>query len=268
VARREDIGTENDSTDNPHGDVATNAKKDELGVILERVKKLMALAKSDNEHEAALALAQAQRLMTKHSIEQGMLDESEPLKEGVVARAARFEIWLTRLYLAVAEANGCVAMTYSMKGQSERSLKFVGRKDDIVTGRAMAAYVESEIERLAHPLSWIRDRVWINSYKEGLVDTISMKLKEATMAVAQEMENEGGTGMVRYVEERVQKIHDELEKDGCKKTPLKSNARGHADARFMGQIDGTQINPHHKGQGLERPAAGYLPDDDDAADHD
>lgn len=39
--------------------------------ILERIKKLMALASSSNEHEAALALQKAQELMAEHNLTEG-----------------------------------------------------------------------------------------------------------------------------------------------------------------------------------------------------
>lgn len=41
--------------------------------IVERVKKLLGLANSDNEHEAKAAAEQAQRLMTRHNLEMQML---------------------------------------------------------------------------------------------------------------------------------------------------------------------------------------------------
>lgn len=242
--------------DQPEGD--GEASGDELKKILERVEKLLALAKSDNEHEAQLAMAQAQRLMSKYSIKEGMLHAEEGLKEIPLAEAARFPTWVTRLYIAVGVANGAVAMFYKHKNSTE--IRFIGKRVDIIMARNMARYVESEVERFAFPLSLIRDRVWIGSYREGMVDTISLKLQEATRAAAQEMEAEGGTGMVLYVEERAKKIMEELERDaGCKKKRIESKAQGHADARLMGQIDGLEIDPHYKGKGLNQPARGNLP---------
>lgn len=239
-------------------DADGEARGDELKKIMERVEKLLALAKSDNENEAALAMAQAQRLMSRYSIKEGMLHAEEGLKEIPLAEAARFPTWLTRLYIAVGVANGAVAMFYKHKTSTE--IRFIGKRVDIIMARNMARYVESEIERFTYPLSLIRNKVWTGSYREGLVDTVSLKLKEATRAAAQEMEDEGGTGMVLYVEERAKKIMEELERDaGCKKKRIESKAQGHADARLMGQIDGMEIDPHFKGKGLNQPARGNLP---------
>lgn len=45
--------------------------------IDEKIKKLLRLAKSDNEHEARLALARARKLMAEHKLDIKDFDESE-----------------------------------------------------------------------------------------------------------------------------------------------------------------------------------------------
>jgi hypothetical protein len=45
--------------------------------IIEKIKKCMALSRSSNEHEAAAALRQAQKLMEKYSITDAQINESE-----------------------------------------------------------------------------------------------------------------------------------------------------------------------------------------------
>lgn len=49
--------------------------------ILEKLKKLLALSKSDNPHEAALALQRAQKLMLAYNITQADLALSD-IREG------------------------------------------------------------------------------------------------------------------------------------------------------------------------------------------
>lgn len=46
-----------------------------LDAIIRRVKKLLSLAESDNQHEAAAAAAQAQRLLTLHGLEAAELEK-------------------------------------------------------------------------------------------------------------------------------------------------------------------------------------------------
>jgi hypothetical protein len=51
-----------------------------MNKVIDQIRKLLELAKSDNEHEAAAAAAAAQRLMSKHQIaeaELGGVDDSE-----------------------------------------------------------------------------------------------------------------------------------------------------------------------------------------------
>ena len=49
----------------------------ELDRIIDKVKKCIALSKSDNPHEAAAALRQAQALMRKHGIDEAGIAASE-----------------------------------------------------------------------------------------------------------------------------------------------------------------------------------------------
>ena len=85
--------------------------------IIERVRKLLALADSDNVHEAANDAAQAQKLMAKHAIESVMLDihadetgdEDEPIESDtlIAMDGGRIATWKLNLTRHVTNANGC-----------------------------------------------------------------------------------------------------------------------------------------------------------------
>ena len=46
--------------------------------VVEKIRKLLELSKSDNEHEAASAAAMAQELMVKHAIEEEEIRGRDP----------------------------------------------------------------------------------------------------------------------------------------------------------------------------------------------
>lgn len=80
--------------------------------VMERVAKLLALAGSDNPHEAALAMQRAQELMRQHGlsttdVEVGPIRE-HPLRS--MASVSRPKAWEVNLYVGVAKAFGCECM--------------------------------------------------------------------------------------------------------------------------------------------------------------
>lgn len=76
--------------------------------IIAKIKKCLALAKSSNEHEAAIALRQAQHLMTQHGITDLDIEhadiQEEAAQAGASSKPAQWECGLAR---RVASAFGC-----------------------------------------------------------------------------------------------------------------------------------------------------------------
>ena len=76
--------------------------------IIAKIKKCLALAKSDNEHEAAVALRQAQRLMQQHGISDFDIEaadiQEEATRAGASSKPAR---WECALAMQVAKAFDC-----------------------------------------------------------------------------------------------------------------------------------------------------------------
>jgi len=85
----------------------------ELDRIIDKVKKCIALSKSDNPHEAAAALRQAQALMRKHGIDEAGIVASEVSAADVEHKSgntARPPAWETMLMMLVGTAFGCKGM--------------------------------------------------------------------------------------------------------------------------------------------------------------
>ncbi len=76
--------------------------------VLEKIKKCLALSKSANEHEAALALKQAQALMEKHQITDSDVELSKISTEESERRvASRLADWQWDVAALVADVFGC-----------------------------------------------------------------------------------------------------------------------------------------------------------------
>ena len=118
--------------------------------ILDRVKRLLALAQSDNEHEAALALSRAEQLMAEHCIEQADLGgdaageiiavDATPLYSG-----ARIPAWVSQLAMVVAANTGC----FLYLSRREQGLIITGTQTDREACRAMFTWIEGAIRRLS-----------------------------------------------------------------------------------------------------------------------
>lgn len=81
---------------------------DERKNIIEKIKKCLELAKSGNEHEAATALRQAQKLMQAHGISDLDIEHADFQEEGARAGASQKPArWECGLAGRVAKAFGC-----------------------------------------------------------------------------------------------------------------------------------------------------------------
>lgn len=76
--------------------------------IIDRIRKCLALSKSSNEHEAAIALRQAQRLMQQHGVTDLDMEHADIQEEATRAGASsKPSRWECGLATRVAEAFDC-----------------------------------------------------------------------------------------------------------------------------------------------------------------
>lgn len=122
--------------------------RDKSGII-EKIKKLMRLAKSSNEHEAALAAARAQELLSKYNLDETELTEQEIPKEAGVASVNNVvkkpAAWVYLLASAVAGAFDCKYFHSPYSGQ----VSFVGVDLDHEVASYTFGYLYRSINRLA-----------------------------------------------------------------------------------------------------------------------
>ncbi|MDR0701310.1 MAG: DUF2786 domain-containing protein [Azoarcus sp.] len=85
--------------------------------ILDKIKKCLALAASDNPHEAAAALRQAQKMMAAHDLTEADVASSEVGEKSVNADArSRPSYWCTFLVHIVADAFHCKVVFSTLVG--------------------------------------------------------------------------------------------------------------------------------------------------------
>lgn len=118
---------------------------------IEKIKKCLALSASSNEHEAEIALRQAQALMAKHGI-----DEAEMLAAGVSETYAKAGAlrqpanWETRLAGRVADAFGCSIVFKGGMFESRWAFIGVGVSPEIATYAFEVLIRQLKRQRAAH----------------------------------------------------------------------------------------------------------------------
>lgn len=166
---------------------------------ISKVRKLLALAQSDNANEAANAAARAQEIMDKYSLQAAMLEMSDPasqpeeqVKEFADPLVSGKFIWRWKTVLAmhVSKVNGCTL--YNAGG----AIKIIGRPSDAATVRYMFAYIVNEVERLGRRDCAGEGLTYSNNFKLGCVDTIGARLQEQHQKFGEQAKAEAGTAIV------------------------------------------------------------------------
>jgi hypothetical protein len=150
--------------------------------VLERVKRLLALAKSDNPNEAANAMAVAQKLIDEHRLsvaeieirtnqqkEQAEAFFDEPLITGKIIPK-----WKIRLASILVKHNGCEMLSRRIPGN--RKLIIFGRASDVENVRFLFAWATSELQRMSKRYCNGRGRGYYNSWYHGAVSGIDAQL--------------------------------------------------------------------------------------------
>lgn len=117
--------------------------------LLDKIRKLLRLAKSANEHEAALAAQRAQELLSKHNLSVHELGEDEVLHREAATRAfaktaQRLDVWAHLLARGSAAAFDCGYC----HGTSSGRTTFVGVGPDPDVCAYTFAFLYREIQRL------------------------------------------------------------------------------------------------------------------------
>lgn len=154
--------------------------------IIAKIQKLLALANSSNEHEAALAAAHAQRLLSEHNLAMADIEsEQKPQSaDKVEAQVSKtLPKWVRHLSAGVCTAFDCQAIHHPALGK----MTFIGVGADVQVAAYTFAYLDKTVRRLCsnymkhHISTDIPNRhreLKRQSYYLGAVSTINTRLRE------------------------------------------------------------------------------------------
>ena len=152
--------------------------------ILNKIKLLLNLANSPNEHEAANARDMAEKLIVKYEISPDQLktiEEKPPVytDDTKLYSTIGLESWRSQLALGVCRKYDCYCIqeeAVPVEGLTQYSYFVVGEPED--TSNAMFVYhtLEKQVEQLVLTYCAGRGPVYIHSYCEGVVKGIRSSL--------------------------------------------------------------------------------------------
>ncbi|GHO45165.1 DUF2786 domain-containing protein [Ktedonospora formicarum] len=162
--------------------------------IITKIRNLLALKASSNEHEAALAAEKATELLLKYNVS---LDEVMQKKsEYSWQEREKFAntTWKLALYTAIGKANLC-RVIYDTK---KRIAHVVGRKHNIEVVEYLYTYLTRTIDRLA-------DEAWTEYHEQYPYSRVTIRKFKAGFRL----------GATSEVIKRLERVEEEADKD-CK----------------------------------------------------
>lgn len=159
---------------------------------LDKARKLLRLAQSDNPNEAALAASRAQEIMERFKIESISLDyEAQTAPDEPIRNFQADPLddaggtWRWRLAHAVAEANQC--KPYVVSGGRPT---VIGRPSDVATVRYIYSWLAREIDRLTQTHCAGNGRTYSNNFRIGAAETIAERIAEQRSQLHQTIRSE------------------------------------------------------------------------------
>ena len=179
-----------------------------MSSITDKVIKLIKLSKNNsNVHEAAAAYAQAQRLITKHSLDEALLSDpgattSDSFVKESIFQGRRRSAWKTRIAMAVAQSNNCFLWTARVAGRAFACMA-AGTQADVEMCKYMFDSIVNQIEALCKDYMKTQDmgragaKTVANSFKIGAAVTVENSLAEVQQEVEKEYEGTQALVVVR-----------------------------------------------------------------------
>ena len=221
--------------------------------IIEKIKKLLALSNSCNEHEAALAASHVQRLLSEHNLAMADIEAADrPDKADKVETTVSRTLpkWVRHLSAGVGSAFDCQAIHHPATGK----MTFIGVGADVQIAAYTFTYLDRTVRKLcsaymkqnvSSALAARHRELMRQSYYLGAVSTINIRLRE------QKTRTPVTSGALVPVKEGL--IRQAINEIGNVRTMHSRRSYINSDAYSSGQTDGGQVGIHHGIAGTSAP---------------
>lgn len=224
--------------------------------LLEKISKLLALANSPNEHEAASAAEKAAELLAQHNLSVADLgqDKDEDITKGIVDKTGRYVTWKMWILAGIANANGCQAMRSKNTGE----MRLVGTETNITVSQSVYKYLTAVVDKLVKQHRG-KGRAFINAFRVGCATRLRERLEqgrknmEAKGIVANADYNSTSAIVVRSMfEKHTLAIQAYLKQEGVKCKTQKSTGVNSDLGFSFGYIAGEKISLNYLNQNLHK----------------
>jgi hypothetical protein len=154
--------------------------------IIEKIRKLLALAESSNEHESALAVEKAGRLLKRHNIEQLYEDKQKNYVYAIInSKKKRIEEYQRRIIAVLTKffyvKALCSSLYDPLRDETHKTFEIFGRKENVEIAEYCYHFLEQKLSSLwrQNRCKFIgNSRIEKNSYYLGLLQGLTEKLLE------------------------------------------------------------------------------------------
>ena len=151
--------------------------------IVERVRKLLALANSTNPNEASSAASAAHKLMKEHKISRSDIDDTLPSAVGEYPVPGSFaDAWRIALLTSISKTYYCTMIRisdFSEKGAEIWTGAVIGRKQDADIIVYLFSYYEKEMDIAVRENGYnMRSKPEEENFRRGIVYTLQARIME------------------------------------------------------------------------------------------
>jgi len=151
--------------------------------VIEKIKKVLALAQSNSEAEAETAMRMAHDLLKKYNLTMDQVNDIEiDFVNEVAEEGSRARNWKKFLIEAVAKYNFCGAYIHTVqsagniRATTKYSLRLVGKEVNVSCSKIMYTYLTDTIDRFAKT-HYGEGKESIEAYKVGIAHALSDRLR-------------------------------------------------------------------------------------------
>jgi hypothetical protein len=214
--------------------------------IIERISKLLAMAKgASSPEEAAIAAERARKLMDMHQLEEADIPERDGKpqvsygKHTSEIQRTKLHLWQRQLSYAVGEYNDCMTRV-----TTDGRIAFYGYDADAFLAQQMFEYLAATVRALAnhhkknYPES--EQRKHRNAYRNGATAELCTRLKAMTTKREEDVKTSAGTSLVVIKRDHVSE-HFNMDFSGKKSAVRQINKM---DSFMHGRNDAKNIAIH------------------------
>ena len=204
--------------------------------IVEKIKKLLALSESSNEHESDIAMLKAQELLVKYKLSLKEVKEfkiyDSAIKEQVSSVSFTKAKWKANLASLIADNFSCY---HYLKTRYHHTITFFGREEDVTVCNIVLEYavdcIKSSVRQLRY--QYIRDgystKGLENDYAMGFIDGLGQRFEEQKRANQE-------WGLVLIKDKEVTETYNQIKFKGSINTGVE--LQGYSDIYEIGHEDG------------------------------